>query len=149
LALPHFAKGKAKAAPYEFERRARPVVRGAGACSMGRGHARPWGYCTSRPRSAHLPSVPTHTTISRTCYISSSKRLRPIHPGPSLLPRPVLGILELDTDDSPTLQDALQTATGGRGSAIRAATRVLDGARREPDAPPHRLADRCSGEPGC
>jgi hypothetical protein len=37
LALPHFAKGKAKAAPYEFERRARPVVRRAGVCSMGRG----------------------------------------------------------------------------------------------------------------
>jgi hypothetical protein len=149
LALPHCAKGKAKAAPYEFERRARPVVRRAGVCSMGRGRARPWAYFTSRPWSAHLTSVPTHTTFSRTYCISSSKSLRPGHPGPSLLPRPVLGILELDTDDSPTLQDALQTATGGRGSAIRPPTRALDGARREPDAPPQRLADRCSGEPGC
>jgi hypothetical protein len=47
----------------------------------------PWGgdapdlgrYCTSRPSSAHLPSVPTCTTFSRTCCISSSKSFRPGH----------------------------------------------------------------------
>jgi hypothetical protein len=36
-------------------------------------------YCTSRSSSAHLPSVPTHTTFSRTCCMSSSKSHRPRH----------------------------------------------------------------------
>ena len=44
---------------------------------------------TSRPRSAHLPSVPTHTTFSQTSCMSSSKSLRPeplMSPGPKTHP---------------------------------------------------------------
>ena len=34
-------------------------------------------HCTSRPRSAHLPSLPSTTKCSRTCCMSPSKSLRP------------------------------------------------------------------------
>jgi hypothetical protein len=69
---------RAKAALRELGGRARPIVR-PGAKPMWRADPTPASdikhYFTALLRSAHLSSPPTRTTFSRTCCMSSSKRL--------------------------------------------------------------------------
>jgi hypothetical protein len=75
-------QGKVKAAPgamreergHYSEAGGRTLPEGGDTPALGR-------YCTSRPRSAHLPSPPTRTTFSPTCRMSF-RSLRPGHPTP-------------------------------------------------------------------
>jgi hypothetical protein len=77
-----------------YERRARPVVRRAR--SMGRGRAHPRAYCTSHPRSAHLP-LPHTTPCLAERIASPAPKVIGLDspkdtPGLSLFSRPVFGI---------------------------------------------------------
>ena len=79
VGAPPFCEGQSEGrAALRYERRARPVVRRAGALH-GEGTPALGRYCTLRPSSAHRPSASTRTTFSRTCCISSSGSLRPGH----------------------------------------------------------------------
>jgi hypothetical protein len=55
------------------------LVRRAGACSMGRGRARPWALLYAAPKVGASAIGAYHTTFSRTCCISYYKSLRPGH----------------------------------------------------------------------
>jgi hypothetical protein len=56
------------------------ALRKAGACSEGRGRARPWALLYAAPKVGASAIGAYHTTFSRTCCISYYKSLRPGHP---------------------------------------------------------------------